>query len=181
MEARSSGMTLIELVMAIGVAAVLITIAAPALAEFMQRQRVELVARELHFSLNYARNVAIHESRRVVMCPSADGDNCLRAPDWHSGWIIFVDEDEDREHDTGERLLRITQATADTIRIRAPRSRRRIRYLPDGRSPGSNLTMTVCDTTGVAPPRAVIVSNTGRPREGARGPAARALVCTGRS
>ncbi len=177
MEARSVGMTLIELVMAIGVAAVLITVAAPGLAELMQRQRVQLVARELHFSLAYARSVAIHESRRVVLCPSEDGETCLRRPDWHAGWIVFVDDDEDREHDPGERLLRVTQAAAPTIRVSAPRSRRRIRYLPDGTSPGSNLTMTVCDTTGVAPPRAVIVSNTGRPREAARGPSARDLVC----
>ena len=179
MDARAGGMTLIELIMAIAVAAILITVAAPALAELMQRQRVRLLAQELHYSLAYARNVAIHESRRVVMCPSEDGEICLPSPDWHAGWIVFVDDDEDREHDPGERLLRVTQAAAPTIRVSAPRSRRRIRYLPDGRSPGSNLTMTVCDTTGVAPPRAVIVSNTGRPREAARGPKARELICPG--
>lgn len=176
-DAQDHGVTLPELLLAIGIGAALLTLAAPTLGDLMQRQRVRLTAQDLLHTLLYARNHAVHGARRVVLCPSADGENCLRRPEWHRGWILFEDDDGDREHRRPERVLRVAAAAPDTIRILAPVSRRRIRYLPDGSSPGSNLTMTVCDTTGVAPPHAVIVSNTGRPRQAARGPRARRLNC----
>jgi type IV fimbrial biogenesis protein FimT len=48
--------------------------------------------------------------------------------------------------------------------MRSTQGRKQIIYRADGRSAGSNLTLTFCDPGDKVPPRAVILSNSGRAR-----------------
>ena len=55
------------------------------------------------------------------------------------------------------------------LHIQSSSGRNHLRYLPDGRSAGSNLTIRICNQKGLLL-GAVVVNNAGRPRtERARG------------
>jgi len=45
--------------------------------------------------LRFARSEAITRGLPVAVCPSADGATCLSGDQWHQGWIVFADPDND--------------------------------------------------------------------------------------
>ena len=173
---RTQGLTLLELIIALTILSIVLAAGVPAFTSFTQNQRMNTAVHRLILEINYARSEAIIRRQRVVMCPSSDGLVCLPDPDWHAGRLIFVDGNRNREHDPEELVLRVT-AAQEELTMRTPRSRRRAVFYPLGYTPGSNATFTVCDSRGVTAARAVIVSNTGRPRTSSVGPGGRELTC----
>lgn len=63
--ARCRGLTIIELMVVVGVVAVLAALAAPSLREFMARQRVAAINSELVTDLQFARSEAVARGRQV--------------------------------------------------------------------------------------------------------------------
>ncbi|MDE2565153.1 MAG: GspH/FimT family pseudopilin [Burkholderiales bacterium] len=89
--AALAGLTLIELMVTIAVAAILMATAVPSFQAMIQRNRVVTEANSLVSDLQYARSEALKQGLPVSLCVSADGSTCLGANTWHSGWIVFVD------------------------------------------------------------------------------------------
>ncbi|MDE2081846.1 MAG: GspH/FimT family pseudopilin [Burkholderiales bacterium] len=89
--AAAAGLTLIELMVTIAVAAILMATAIPSFQAMIQRNRVITEANSLVSDLQFARSEAIRQGLPVSLCVSADGRTCLGANTWHSGWIVFVD------------------------------------------------------------------------------------------
>jgi len=162
MHDRNSGFTLIELILAITVAAVLLSIALPSMFEFQQRQRIVAAANELVAHINLTRRHAVLQREIAVMCPSPDGSSCSGENRWDRGWIVFRDPDRNGAPDQAEDLLRTGNALEGLLIDSAGRTR--IRYKPSGSAAGTNLTIKLCDTAHPDQSRAVIVSNPGRPR-----------------
>jgi type IV fimbrial biogenesis protein FimT len=156
------GFTLIELMLALAVAAVLASLAAPAMSEFMARQRIDAAAHDITAHINLARLQAVTHAERVVLCPSADGAECTGMNRWDVGWIVFRDGDGNHRPDRESDLLRVG-AALERLEVDSA-GRIRIRYQPDGTAGGSNLTIKLCDPERPEIARAVIVSNPGRPR-----------------
>ena len=176
---KEAGLTLMEVLIAVSLSAVAIALAGPELSAFIKNHRMATHKNVLFAHLNYARYQSVLRSQRVVACPSADSRVCLRESDWHRGWIVFVDEDLDREHDPAEELLRVGPAVTPPLSLTTPLSRRRIRYMPTGYAPGSNATFVFCDDRGSEFARALILSNAGRLRDARKGPGGRDLRCPG--
>lgn len=174
---KDAGVTLMEVLIAITLTAVVLALGGPELSTFLKNHRMVTHKNLLFHHLSYARYQAVLRSRRVVACPSADQRVCLREPDWHRGWIVFVDDDLDREHDPAEEILRAGPAVTPPLSLTTPLSRRRIRYMPTGFAPGSNTTFVFCDDRGPDHARAIIVSNAGRIRDARKGPGGRDLRC----
>lgn len=172
MRRRNAGFTLIELMVTVSVAGILAGIAVPSFGTLMERQRTSAAISSLTTHMGLARMAAITRNRRAVLCPSTDGRHCEQGTDWSRGWMLFVDDDGNRQPDAGDDILRVDlQPTSRHLRVVSTAGRQQLRYLPDGRSPGSNLTISICNKAGELLGR-VVVNNMGRPRsERPKGPA----------
>lgn len=161
---RNAGFTLIELVTTMSVMAILAGIAAPSFAGFIERQRASAAMNSLLTHMTLARVSAITRNRRAVLCPTTDGQHCELGTDWSAGWMLFADDDGNRIPDASEDIIRVDlEPTSRHLRVVSTSGRPQLRYLPDGRSAGSNLTISICNK-GDELLGQVIVNNMGRPR-----------------
>ena len=163
-EFSNSGFTLTELMLAVAVAAILMSLAVPSMRDLQQRQRIVSAANELVAHINLARQHAVLKRENAVMCPSLDGSQCSGSNRWEHGWIVFRDPDRNHAPDRPADILRVGPGMNNLLIDSAGRTR--IRYMPSGAASGTNLTIKLCDTMRPDQTRAVIVSNPGRPRVG---------------
>ena len=105
---RSQGFTIIELMMAIMIMAILAFVAAPAMRDMIQRNKVEVTATSIMRSIVAARSEAISRNQPVVMCSSTDGATCSTGG-WDDGWISYADVDDDSTLDVGEEVFGVFQ------------------------------------------------------------------------
>jgi type IV fimbrial biogenesis protein FimT len=120
MKASARGFTLIELLVTISIAVILLTIAVPSFNEFLVRNRVSGVTNELMTALNLARSEAVRRGQPVSVCKSSNGTTCATSGEWDSGWIVFVNEDNDSPAvvDTGEAILQVRQNLPQGVTVR---------------------------------------------------------------
>lgn len=164
MALRANGFTLIELMAVVAITGILGAIGIPSARTFIEHQRASAAMSALHSHIALARIAAVTQNHRTVLCPSNDGHTCAGGTDWSQGWMAFVDKNSNRKLDTDDEVLQIDLApTSRHLRIVSGIGRQQLRYLPDGRSAGSNLTLSVCNHKGELLGR-VIVNNVGRPR-----------------
>ena len=89
---RPAGFTLIELMVALAVAAVLTVVAVPSFADLLRSNRVSGTSNNLLTGINLARSEAIKSNRGGGICASTNGSSCsASAADWVSGWIVWAD------------------------------------------------------------------------------------------
>lgn len=160
----SNGFTLVELLVCLVMLALLALLATPASHSLLERHRALAAEHSLVRHLNMTRMAAVTHRRPAVLCPSRDGMQCARGIDWNIGWLLFLDRDGDRMPDQPEDILRSEGGpSAPHLRLIGTRGRNAARYLPDGRSSGSNLTVSICNQGGELLAQ-VIVNNAGRVR-----------------
>lgn len=94
--APASGFTMIELMVAIVVAAILLVVAIPSFETTINSGRLSGAANEMMAGLQAARMEAVRTGRHVVLClsptPNAAAPACNAAG--ATGWIVFRDEDK---------------------------------------------------------------------------------------
>lgn len=164
MPKRPAGFTLIELLATTSILAIVAGIALSPMSALIERHRASATASSLIAHMQLARMAAVSRNRRAVLCPSSDGAHCDGGTDWSPGWLLFVDDDGNRRPDAADEILRVEQEpTSRHLRIVSSAGRQQLRYLPDGTSGGSNLTLSICNQRGELLGR-VIVNNVGRPR-----------------
>lgn len=157
-----AGYSLYELVMTIGIAAVVLSLGVPALGGLIADQRLRVDVAALFHAMHLARQESVFRRRAVTLCPSRDGRNCDKSSDWSDGWILFVNRDRDSpaRRDPDEPVLRqyspdshnriVANRLSFTFRTTALRA--------------TNGTVIFCDRSRRAASRAIVVSHTGRPR-----------------
>lgn len=84
-----AGFSLIELMIAISVLAILISVAVPSLRTAVQNNRISAQANELVTAFHLARSEALKRNQPVVVCASSDGETCQGT--WTDGWIVAED------------------------------------------------------------------------------------------
>jgi type IV fimbrial biogenesis protein FimT len=162
--ARPAGLTLIELMTTVAVLVICLSLAVPAYQRFLERNRADTATYLLTSLFASARATAITYRRVTSVCPT-DGTSpwCIADGDWSHGWLMFTDPDGDRQPDSPDEVLRHERFPAHpSLRIRSSTGRPQLRYLPDGRSAGSNLTLRICGGSRML--AEVTVNNAGRPR-----------------
>jgi type IV fimbrial biogenesis protein FimT len=115
------GLTLIELLAALALAAVLLRIALPAYNDFIASMRVMQEAQHIAASMNLARSEAIKRGVRVNLCTSANGLQCTSGSLWHGGWIMHVDADASGQIESGSDLIRARESVEPGVTVSANR------------------------------------------------------------
>ena len=159
---QGNGFTLLELLVTLTVVSTLSVGATTSFTWLLQENRMVADINRFVTALHLARNESITQARRIVLCPSTDGEQCGNSNEWNNGWILF--QSDDREYDADERLIQRGMSLQAGIKLNASNHRKRIVYQQDGSSGGSNSSFTFCDSRGKAKPRVICLSNTGRPR-----------------
>jgi len=173
---RRRGHTLPELVFTMAITIGLLGWGVPAFRDLQLNAARTREVNQFIQAVYLARSEAIKRNGVVSLCPSLDGEWCAASGgSWHSGWIIFVNRDRDSPavRDSGEELLRV-YAPWDKGAVNANRAT--LSFRPFGQM-GVTATFTFCDQRGSKAARAVIISQTGRPRVSDRSASNTALVC----
>ena len=164
---NQSGFSLHDLIITSAVAGVL-SLGAGSMNGLVQDTRMTSEVNELIVHLSLVRSESLKRGQKVVLCPSSDGLNCDKPIDgftwWHSGYLLFVNMDEDTDRNDSEQIIRMHQASLGGISIKSSKARSRIIYQSTGFSAGSTATFTFCDPRGQSHVRYVILSNMGRAR-----------------
>ncbi|MEO4047226.1 GspH/FimT family pseudopilin [Pseudomonas sp. CAU 1711] len=95
---RNTGFSLLEMLTALAVAAVLTLIAIPLIDELLARQRTSTALRSFTDSLKYARTHAVLHQTGVTM-------RAQQQDDWGAGWLVFEDPNHNARHDSEEKTL----------------------------------------------------------------------------
>ena len=161
---RGSGFTLLELLVALAVTAILLGVGLPAFNTLSANSRQTAEINRFVRHLQLARSYAVKTGRPHVLCPSVDQQWCLEETAWERGYILFEDLDDNGSRNHQEALLRINRPEHTGLEMHSTHGRDHVTYRADGRSAGSNLTLTFCDPESDIPPKAIILSNSGRPR-----------------
>jgi type IV fimbrial biogenesis protein FimT len=109
---RQVGFTLFELLVALAVAAILVTAGLPRLHNMVLDNRITAKANHFVATMSAARSSAVRYQRPAVVCATSNFDSavptCSGSTDWSNGWIVWVDKNRD------------ATAAADEIVVVAP-------------------------------------------------------------
>jgi type IV fimbrial biogenesis protein FimT len=152
METR--GFTLLELCVALGLTALLASLAIPSFRTTLRVSAVRSATWELMAGLQQARGTAIVESHPGVVCLADLAGVCRPGGGAAPGWRAFL------EADSGTRTLAARTLPAG---VTVHGTRARIRFSARALA-ASAATLTICDAQGVAAPRAIVISQNGRAR-----------------
>ncbi len=88
---RQDGVTLIEMLVTMAVAAILLAAAVPSFNALVQNNRAAAQVNDLVGAMHTARGEAIKRGFPVTLCSSANQSACSGGLSWSGGWIVFQD------------------------------------------------------------------------------------------
>jgi type IV fimbrial biogenesis protein FimT len=143
----------------------------PSMQKFLEK-RVNIANADILASgMKFARSEALKRGQTVAMCITTTADNvqpsCTNAtPNWASGWLIFVDANNDRLYQTTELLVKVQQAFTNNGALNGTAARWSINFTADGLSLGNTATITAVPPNQIdsGAKRCIYLTNQGRAR-----------------
>lgn len=91
------GHTLVEVLFVLVIAAILVSLAMPAMRGMLQQHRLSATVNDFLAAVTLARSEALRRSAQVVLLPAGVG--------WSSGWVVAVDRNANLQYDAGDELV----------------------------------------------------------------------------
>ncbi|MFC3195437.1 GspH/FimT family pseudopilin [Marinicella sediminis] len=158
------GFTVIDLIVTLLISTLLLSWGYPSFREFRNNQLLTQSINQFSAAVNFARSQSIIRAEHIVICPSTSFQHCEATGQWHQGYLVFADLNQDRQHNDQDVLLLAGEPLSSGIMAMSSRFRSAIRFTRSGFSPGTNLSIRFCDERGAEHGKALVVSQVGRPR-----------------
>ena len=158
-QVRQRGFTLTELMVAIAVLSILLSLAAPSFQSLIAQYRLTAISTQLRSALLTARSEAIKSNRQVTVCASEDQSSCSNSS-WASGSIAFIDRDVIGQINDGDEIIKQFQRASSSLQVLQVGFNGSVSFTPDGASDTSGAFM-VCDQMRSAEPRRICLSRSG--------------------
>jgi len=138
----------------LGLAGLLATLAVPSFATWLQDSRRDAAAIAVLHAIHLARQLAATRGEAMQLCGSREGLRCTGLSEWTGGLLVS-------NRDGSFRRAWPASGRTDTPRLH---SNRTVVQFEGGTGFASPATVTICDRRGRTGARAVIISRSGRPR-----------------
>lgn len=168
---RTRGVTLVEMLVVMGIAALLSFIAIPSMSAMVDSVKLSSASNIFVSGLYLARGEAIKRNGRVVLCKSATGVTCASNGGWEQGWIVFHDVNNNGAREDTEQIVRREQALSASLRFTGNLNvASYVSFAPSGAtrlvSGGFQAgTLTLChQSTQAGEARRIVLNAVGRPR-----------------
>ena len=159
------GYTLIELLITLAVFSVLALNVFPSFSALLAQERSVVLTNTLAGALAYARTESVTKQMTILTCQSNNGSECNRSENWHNGWIIFTDTNNNKQREPEETLLRVYPSANNGTQAVFNGALNRDHYLqykPSGRA-YPNGSFLICNPNiGIG--KALIMTQSGRLR-----------------
>lgn len=165
--AQQHGYTLLELLTALTVMLILITLALPSFSSMVRRTQGETLMFSLLDAAQLARSSAVAHRESVVFCASGDQQRC--EDDWTKGAMVFTDPNNNRTVDRNEKILTTLPPTPEDSRLtlRAALNKQYLRYMSNGMLENTAGSFIYCPAHATErDARNLIFNRTGRMRLG---------------
>jgi prepilin-type N-terminal cleavage/methylation domain-containing protein len=176
MKQNIRGFTLLELMVTLGIFAILASFVGPSFVNLITSNKLVGDRDKLTSSLQLAKTESINRGAAVAICPSTDGLVCSNGDDWSVGWMIYTDANATGLVSVVDTVIRVED---ELTNVNVVHNGHRagltpslfIRYLPQGYASDSGpipgQTIGFCDPNNRVPARAIILSQTtGQARSG---------------
>lgn len=149
----SAGFTILELMVAVTVTAILAAIAVPTMRDYLRNSRLTSASNDLLHSLAVARAEAIKRQTNTIVCgtalPNAAAPVCDGSP--FSAWVVFVDANRNGVFDAGEVVIIRHGPLDPSVIVRQDGTNSSQTYTRSG--------FALAPTGGVVPTRNVVYSD----------------------
>ncbi|MBD1388891.1 GspH/FimT family pseudopilin [Neiella sp. HB171785] len=157
---RTFGFTLLELIIVVAIVSITLLAGVPSLIDFIKSSRSSQQASYLSSALQMTRMSAIDTGGVVTLCP-AKADLSACASSWNAQLMVFEDNDGDGSYDNGETVLKVIDASPDSI-SRSYNNGTAISYQSEGHTADFG-TFSVCaDSKEAKYARSVVINLQGR-------------------
>ncbi len=160
------GFTLIELLISISILFIISAMSLPSFSSILSKTRQDGEISMLMSHLQLTRKEAIYKNRTMLMCKSKDQLKCSSDAQWEDGWLIFYDENKNKQRDDNENITSIKRKTNQQIKIiyrSFSGSNKYVKFYNKGYS-HTNGTFIICNPLGAEHTKTVVLSQTGRIR-----------------
>ena len=161
-----NGFTIIELMITIMILALVVTLGVPGFSVTIKNNRLASQYNTLISTLNFARSESVKRNdKNVTICASTDQASCSNSSDWSTGWIVFVDADNNKAVSAGETLLRVEYGLegGNTLSTVGFSSNTSLTFDSIGMITRTG-TFVLCDDRGAEEALAVAVNKSGQSR-----------------
>lgn len=120
----------------VAIVAIMIRLAVPSYQFIINSSRISGELNGLLATFQLARSEAVRRGLSVTVCSSVNGSSCSGSNNWKTGWLVFVDLNNNASLDTGDTVLRQQVALASANTVVADNSVSTVRFNREGIAAG---------------------------------------------